>query len=286
MQEQQPHSFNIKGSLLHFDEPKVMGIINVTPDSFYDGGQYNSVDDAQAQAEKHLKEGAAFLDIGGYSSRPGAAEVSVDEELERVIAPIKAIKKAFPNCIISIDTFRAKVAEQAVNAGADIINDISAGEDDDAMFDTVAKLQVPYIMMHKQGKPKTMQENPQYDNVVLEIAKYLSERLAKLTALGVNDVWIDPGFGFGKTVQHNYQLLAHLDHFHIMDAPILVGLSRKSMINKVIGTKAKDALNGTTALHMLALQKGAHILRVHDVKEARQCIQLWQEYELATDSFK
>lgn len=274
MQSQAPYSINIKGRLFLFDQPKVMGIINVTPDSFYDGGNYNNIDSALKQAEKHLNEGAEFLDIGGFSSRPGADDVSVDEELQRVIGPIEAVKKAFPKAIVSIDTFRAKVAEAAIAAGADIINDISAGEDDAFMFETVARLQVPYIIMHKKGNPKTMQQNPAYGNVVVEVAKYLSERVGKLNELGVNDIIIDPGFGFGKTVEHNYELLKELEHFKMFDVPLLVGFSRKSMINKVLGTKPENALNGTTVLNTLALQKGAHILRVHDVKEAVEAVKL------------
>ena len=274
------YSLNIKGNLYSFDRPKVMGIINVTPDSFFDGGRYNSVENALEQAEKHLGEGADFLDIGGFSSRPGADVVSVAEELQRVVDPIKAIKDRFPRAIISIDTFRAQVAEKAVEAGADMINDISAGEDDEQMFETVRDLQVPYIIMHKQGSPKTMQQNPQYENAVLDIAKYLSRRVLKLNELGVNDVIIDPGFGFGKTVEHNYQLLKHLDHFQIFELPILVGVSRKSMINKVLGTKPENALNGSTVLHTIALQKGAHILRVHDVKEAVEAVKLVEQLQL------
>lgn len=267
-------SMNIKGELFLFDRPMVMGIINVTPDSFFDGGQYNNVDSALKQAEKHLAEGADFLDIGGFSSRPGADDVTVEDELKRVIAPIEAIAKEFPKAIISIDTFRAKIAEAAINSGAHIVNDISAGEDDEAMFEAIAKLQVPYIIMHKQGSPKTMQQNPAYGNVVVDVAKYLSERILKLNELGVNDIIADPGFGFGKTVEHNYEMLNQLDHFHHLGVPILAGVSRKSMINKVLGTKPENALNGTTVLNTIALQKGAHILRVHDVKEAVQVVKL------------
>ena len=267
-------SLNFGGRLYTIDEPKVMGIINATPDSFFDGGMHNSVQKVLLQAEKHLNEGAGFLDIGGYSSRPGADDVSLEDELKRVIDPIKAIKDRFPEAVISIDTFRAEVARQAIAAGALMVNDISAGEDDPDMFETIKDLQVPYIIMHKQGSPKTMQENPTYDEVTLDVAKYLSGRVLKLNEIGVNDVMIDPGFGFGKTVEQNYQLLRELDHFKRFELPILIGISRKSMINKVLGTKPENALNGTTALHMVALQKGAHILRVHDVKHAKQAIKL------------
>lgn len=270
------YSLNLKGKLYALDRPKIMGILNVTPDSFFDGGKHNSLVHALQRAEMMLHAGADFLDIGGYSSRPGAEEVSLSQELERVIAPIEAIKKQFPNSIISIDTFRAEVARQAVAAGADMVNDISAGEDDENMFAAVKDLQVPYIIMHKQGTPKTMQQNPQYSNVVVEVTTYLSKRALQLHEMGINDVIIDPGFGFGKTLEHNYELLRHLDHFQALDLPILVGVSRKSMINKVLGTQPKNALNGTTALHMAALQKGAHILRVHDVREAVQVSQLWE----------
>jgi len=270
------YSLNLKGKLHTLDRPKIMGILNVTPDSFFDGGKHNNVVHALQRAEMMLHAGADFLDIGGYSSRPGANDVSLEEELERVIAPIKAIKKQFPNAVISIDTFRAEVARQAVAAGADMVNDISAGEDDADMFETIRELQVPYIIMHKQGTPKTMQQNPEYSNVVVEVSTYLSKRALELHKMGVNDVIIDPGFGFGKTLEHNYELLKHLDHFQALDLPILVGISRKSMINKVLGTQPKNALNGTTALHMAALLKGAHILRVHDVKEAVQVTQLWE----------
>lgn len=268
------HSLNFGGRLYLINEPKVMGIINVTPDSFFDGGMHNSVQRVLDQAEKHLNDGADFLDIGGYSSRPGADDVAQDEELKRVLDPIKAIKDRFPEAIVSVDTFRAEVAQQAIAAGASMVNDISAGEDDPEMFDAIKELQVPYIIMHKQGSPKTMQQNPIYDEVTLDVAKYLSERVLKLNKMGVNDIMIDPGFGFGKTVEQNYQLLRELDHFKRFELPILIGISRKSMINRVLGTKPENALNGTTALHMVAMQKGAHILRVHDVKEAKQVIKL------------
>lgn len=274
------HSLNFGGKLYLINEPKVMGIINVTPDSFFDGGMHNSVQKVLDQAEEHLNGGADFLDIGGYSSRPGADDVAQNEELKRVLDPIKAIKDRFPEAIISVDTFRAEVARQAIAAGASMVNDISAGEDDPEMFDTIKDLQVPYIIMHKQGSPKTMQQNPTYEEVTLDVAKYLSERVLKLNEMGVNDVVIDPGFGFGKTVEQNYQLLRELDHFKRFELPILIGISRKSMINKVLGTKPENALNGTTALHMVAMQKGAHILRVHDVKEAKQTIALFRQLNI------
>lgn len=275
-------SLNINGRLHALDRPHIMGILNVTPDSFFDGGQYQRLEAVVQKAGEMLENGADILDIGGYSSRPGAADVSVQEELQRVVEPIKAIKDRYPQALISIDTFRAEVANQAVTAGAHIINDISAGEDDPEMFAAVKELQVPYIMMHKQGSPATMQQNPSYGNVVIEVAKYLSERAFILNEMGVNDLIVDPGFGFGKTVEHNYALLKHLEHFHMLRVPLLVGVSRKSMINKVLGTRPENALNGTTVLNTIAVQKGAHILRVHDVKEARQVVLLCEQLESST----
>lgn len=251
-----------------------MGIINTTPDSFYDGGKSNSIENALKQAKKHLNEGATIVDVGGYSSRPGAAEVTEKEELERVIPVIKAIINAFPEAIISIDTFRSNVAQKAIEAGAAIINDISAGDLDANMFATVAKLNVPYIMMHMQGTPETMQNNPAYKNIIQEITYYFSGRINTLRKLGVNDIIIDPGFGFGKTLEHNYEILGKLNHFQLLGAPVLAGLSRKSMIYKLLNTNAEGALNGTIAANMIALQNGATILRVHDVREAIECVRI------------
>ncbi|MEL7120793.1 MAG: dihydropteroate synthase [Bacteroidota bacterium] len=272
-------TINCKGKLLTLDQPRVMGILNVTPDSFFDGGQYDQIDGALYQAEKMIKEGADILDIGGMSSRPGAAIISVEEELKRVIPVIEAINKAFPERIISLDTVRAKVATEGIQAGAHLINDISAGAIDADMYTTVAALKVPYILMHMQGTPKTMQQNPDYEDVVQEVLDFFIQEVGKLRELEVTDIVVDPGFGFGKKLEHNYQLLKYMHTFLILDLPILTGLSRKSMINKVLGTAPKNALNGTTALHMVALQQGSKLLRVHDVKEAVQVIKLFLQLE-------
>lgn len=272
-------SLNIQGNLFHFDSPKVMGILNVTPDSFFDGGTLENEKQVLERAERMLQEGAHFLDIGGASSRPGAEAVSVEEELARVLPTIKAISREFPKAILSIDTFNARVARKAVEAGAHMVNDISAGDDDPEMFKTVMDLQVPYIIMHKRGQPQNMQKNPEYNDVTQEVLYYLAEKVQKLNKMGVNDIIIDPGFGFGKTVEHNYELLQKLELFHHLELPILVGLSRKSMINRVLGTKPEEALNGTSVLNTIALQKRAHLLRVHDVKEAVQAVKLWQKLQ-------
>lgn len=270
-------TINCKGKLLNLDSPIVMGILNVTPDSFYDGGNLSNEDKIIAKADQMLKEGATILDIGGYSSKPGAEEVSEKEEIERVVPAIKQIISQFPDSIISIDTFRSAVAREAVNAGASIINDISAGDLDTDMFATVRELQVPYCIMHMQGNPKTMQENPTYENVVTEVFFSLSKKVELLRKMGVNDILIDPGFGFGKTIEHNYEILNNLNHFSLMNLPILVGVSRKSMIYKVLQNTPTEALNGTTALNSFALTKGANILRVHDVKEAQETIYLFNK---------
>lgn len=270
-------SLNCRGQLLSLDQPVVMGILNVTPDSFFDGGRYNSETDALRQVERMLEEGAAIIDIGGMSSRPGAALIAVEEELRRVLPPIEAIATAFPDAIISIDTVRAQVAHAAVAAGASIVNDISAAAFDEAMYPTVAELEVPYVLMHMQGSPKTMQLKPDYDDVVREVLDFFIAEIGKLRALGVKDIVLDPGFGFGKAVEHNYQLLKQMHVFGITELPLLAGLSRKSMINKVLKTKPAQALNGTTALNMVALQQGAKILRVHDVRPAVETVKLWQQ---------
>ncbi|PCJ66582.1 MAG: dihydropteroate synthase [Bacteroidetes bacterium] len=271
-------SINIKGTLMDLSTPKVMGILNVTPDSFSDGGKYTDLDSAIMQAEKMVKEGVNILDVGGYSSRPGADEVSVEEELERVVPVIEKLHDVC-DLPISIDTFRSKVARAAVDAGANIVNDISAGEDDELMITTVAELKVPYIAMHKQGVPLTMQDNPEYDNVLKNVFEYLLAKKEECLNAGIVDLIIDPGFGFGKTIEHNYELLRNLNHFQLLGIPILVGLSRKSMIYKVLDSSAEEALNGTSFLHAYALQGGASILRVHDVKEAVECVKLWERLE-------
>ncbi|MEN8733178.1 MAG: dihydropteroate synthase [Bacteroidia bacterium] len=267
-------SINIKGTLMHFDTPKVMGILNVTPDSFSDGGKYDTTEAAVNQALQMLKDGADILDIGGYSSRPGADEVSIQQELDRVVPVIKELVK-HTDAVISVDTFRSEVAKQAVAAGAHIVNDISAGEDDEAMLNTVAELGVPYIAMHKQGTPKTMQYDPRYANVVGDVLAYLSAKKEECMAAGIQDIMLDPGFGFGKTEQHNYELLKNFAAFQALGVPLLAGVSRKSMIYKLLGIMPQEAVNGTTFLHAFALQGGAAILRVHDVKEAKECIELY-----------
>ncbi len=248
--------------------------MNITPDSFYDGGRYKRPFDAIKLAEKMLREGACILDMGAASSRPGAAIIDPISEQERLLPALKAVLKQFPEAIISIDTYHSSTARMAVDQGAHMINDISAGNIDKNMFKTIAELGVPYVMMHMQGTPENMQEKPQYNDIVKEVTAFFSERIAKLKNLGVHDIIIDPGFGFGKTLRHNYELLNKLDFFIITGLPLLVGLSRKSMINKVIGTQPIKALNGTTVLNTIALEKGADILRVHDVKEAVEAIKI------------
>lgn len=251
-----------------------MGILNVTPDSFFDGGQFEDIEPLVQQATKLLNEGADFLDIGGASSKPGANPVSEKEELERVIPAIQAVIDKHPDAIVSIDTTRSHVATEAVKAGAKLVNDISAGNIDPNMLEVVGELGVPFVAMHMQGTPQNMQNNPQYKNVWIEIQRSLAQTIEKAYSKGIHDVIVDPGFGFGKTVYHNYELLKHLDEFRHLNAPILVGLSRKSMIQKVLGVSAEESLHGSSVLHTLALSKGAHILRVHDVKEAKEVVQL------------
>lgn len=267
-------TLNCKGRLLVLDKPVVMGIINITPDSFFAGSRKTALDEVQRTAEKMLTDGATILDIGGYSTRPGASAVPVEEELSRVLPVIDIIHQSFPNAFISIDTFRAQVAKQAIETGAQLINDISAGDDDVEMLDMVSKSGVPYIIMHKRGNPQTMQKQTQYDDVVLEVMNYFTRKVAMLASAGIHDVVIDPGFGFAKQKEHNYALLNALGDFQLFGAPVMVGLSRKQMIRAVTGTDIEHALNGTTVLHTIALLKGADILRVHDVKEAVECIKL------------
>lgn len=267
-----------KGKLLLLDKPMVMGILNITPDSFYEGSRaIHDHSKILELSEKILMEGADILDIGGYSSRPGADEVSEKEELARVIPAINEIRRKFPEAIISIDTFRSKVAKEAVLNGADIVNDISAGSLDNQMMTTVGKLDVPYIAMHMKGNPKDMQTLTGYEDIIVEIAKYFSEKINKCKKAGIKDVIIDPGFGFAKTLEQNYGILRNLSYFKHVKAPILVGLSRKSMIYKKLETTAENALNGTTALNMAALINGASILRVHDVKEAIETVKLYKQ---------
>jgi dihydropteroate synthase len=272
-------TLNCNGKLLSLETPLVMGILNLTPDSFYDGGKYQQATEILQQAEKMLTEGAAILDLGGMSSRPGAELISVDEELKRVLPAIDLILKHFPETILSIDTVQADVAKRSVEAGARIVNDISAGRLDEALYPTLAALDVPYVLMHMQGTPQNMQQNPDYEDVVREVLDFFILQIGKLRSLGVKDIILDVGFGFGKTLQHNYQLLKNLHVFKILELPILTGLSRKSMVYKPLGGSAKTALNGTSALHMIALQQGSNLLRVHDVKEAVEVIKLWKQLE-------
>jgi len=272
----QSETLNIRGKLIDLSTPQVMGILNVTPDSFYDGYRYTSEDSIIKQTEKMLSEGATFIDVGGYSSRPGAEDISEKEELTRSIGAIKSIVKKFPTAILSIDTFRSEVARQAVLEGACLVNDISGGDQDQNMFATVAKLNVPYIVMHMRGTPQTMKTLTEYENLLKEITTYIQQKITLLEILGVKDVIVDPGFGFAKTVEQNFQLLEHLDYFKILDKPIVAGVSRKSMVWKTLEKTANEALNGTTALNMTALMKGAAILRVHDVKEAIEVVKLYR----------
>jgi dihydropteroate synthase len=267
-------TINCKGTLVDVASPKVMGILNITPDSFFDGGKYKNEKDILSQTEKMLFEGATFIDVGAYSSRPGAAHISEEEELNRIVPVIDVLIKNFPEIIISVDTFRSKIAKETINAGAAIINDISGGKMDDDMFETVANLQVPYILMHMLGTPQSMQLNPVYTDVTQDIISFFAEQIFKLHELKLNDVIIDVGFGFGKTINHNFEILKNLSLFKSLDAPILAGISRKSMLYKTLDISAKEALNATTSANTIALLNGANILRVHDVKEAVQAIKI------------
>jgi dihydropteroate synthase len=272
-------TLNCKGQLLSITEPIVMGILNVTPDSFYKGSRLPNGDELLRKAEQMIKEGAAILDVGGQSTRPKSERVTGDEELKRVIPAIEALYKNFPDQLISIDTFYAAVAKEAVQAGASIVNDVSAGTIDAALLPTVAQLGVPYVLMHIQGNPQTMQQDPQYKNVTLDVFDALSFKIKEIEKQGIKDIIIDPGFGFGKTIAHNFQLLRELSFFSQLKKPLLVGLSRKSTVYKTLQTTANQALNGTTVLHTMALLNGATILRVHDVKEAKEAIQLYLAYK-------
>lgn len=272
-----PQYINVKGKLIDLSVPRVMGIINVTPDSFFSGSRAESEGEIIEKAGMMLEEGADFLDIGGWSSRSGAGEITPEEEMKRVINAVRVVSSEFPEAVISVDTYRSEIAERAIlEYGAAMINDIAGGEADRLMFQTVARLQVPYIMMHMQGKPDTMQENPFYEDVTAEIIRWFGERIVKLQSLGVNDIIVDPGFGFGKNIRHNFELLKHLEDFSVIGLPLLAGVSRKSMIWKTLGITPEEALNGTTVLNAVALLEGADILRVHDVKEAVQTVKLVQ----------
>ncbi|MDO5981545.1 dihydropteroate synthase [Flavivirga spongiicola] len=267
-------TINCKGKLINLTSPKVMGILNITPDSFYDGGQHKNDTDILKHVELMLNDGATFIDIGAYSSRPNADHVSEADELKRILPIVNLILKEFPQVLLSIDTFRSNVAKQCIEAGAALINDISAGKLDDNMLQTIAKLHVPYIMMHMRGTPQTMQQQADYDDIIKDMLFYFSERIAAAKQLGIIDIIVDPGFGFAKTLEQNYELLNKLEHFKIIEKPVLAGISRKSMIYKTLETSAKESLNGTTVLNTIALQKNVSILRVHDVKEAMECIKL------------
>jgi len=275
-------TLNCAGKLLCLNQPVVMGILNLTPDSFFDGGKFTQPDACLQQAEKMLTEGASLLDIGGMSSRPGAKLIQPHEEMRRVIPAITAIKQRFPEAIISIDTVWATTAAEAVAAGAGMVNDISAGSIDAQLLPTVAKLQVPYVLMHMQGTPQNMQQNPVYTHVVEDLLTFFTQKLAYLRSLGITDVVLDPGFGFGKTVEQNFTLLKNLSVFRLLGLPVLAGISRKSMICRTLNINPQQALNGTTALHSLALLNGANILRAHDVQEAAETIKLMTAYHHAT----
>lgn len=268
---------NCKGQLIDLSIPKVMGILNVTPNSFFDGGKYKNEEEIISQVNKMLSEGATFIDIGAYSSKPSAEFVTEAEEIERIVPVIELILKYFPEALLSIDTFRAEVAKAGIESGAAIINDIAAGELDDKMFDVIAKYNVPYIMMHMRGNPQTMQTLTHYDDIVKEMLFYFSEKVKKARGLGINDLILDPGFGFAKTTDQNYEVLQKMELFNLLELPVLAGVSRKSMIYNTLGNSAQEALNGTTVLNTIALTKGAKILRVHDVKEAIECVTLFKK---------
>ncbi|MEL1240677.1 dihydropteroate synthase [Flavobacterium flavipallidum] len=270
-------TINCKGQLIDISQPKVMGILNITPNSFFDGGKYATEEEIITKVEKMLDEGATFIDIGAYSSKPSAEFVTEEEELNRIVPVVQLLVKHFPNILISIDTFRSKVASACIENGAAIINDISAGNLDDKMLEVVAHYQVPYIMMHMRGTPQTMQSMTTYQDIVKEMLFYFSEKIAQARSLGINDLIVDPGFGFAKTIEQNYEVMQKLSLFHNFTLPVLVGISRKSMIHKALSISADEALNGTTFLNTIALTKGAQILRVHDVKEAVACIKLFEK---------
>jgi dihydropteroate synthase len=268
----------MKINLFSLDKPVVMGILNITPDSFFDGGQHIIEKNILNHCDKMVTEGAEIIDIGAVSSRPGSIMVNESEEAERLLPALKSVRKEFPSIAISIDTFRSNIAKQAAELGADIINDISAGNMDEKMFETIASLGLPYIMMHMQGTPDNMQNKPTYEDLIEEIRLYFLRKIQKLESLGFNKIIIDPGFGFGKTLEHNYELLDKLKAFSQFGYPLLVGVSRKSMIQKVLDLPAQDCLNGTTVINTIALTKGANILRVHDVREAREAVRLINFY--------
>jgi len=271
-------TINCRGKLLDLSTPKVMGILNLTPNSFYDGGKFASENAILAEVEKMLKDGASIIDIGGMSTKPGAEIISAEEELQRILPHLKSILNGFPDTIISIDTVHSSVAQECLKAGAHIINDISAGRIDDRMLEVVSKYKGPYIIMHMQGMPADMQKDPQYGDAVAEVMDFLTERISACKQAGIADIIIDPGFGFGKTVEHNYKLLRNLSNFSNLNVPVLAGVSRKSMICKVLKVNPDKALNGTAVANTLALLNGANLLRVHDVKEAIEAIKITEAY--------
>jgi dihydropteroate synthase len=268
-------TINCKGQLIDLSKPKIMGILNITPNSFFDGGKYSNEAYIVAQVQKMLSEGATFIDVGAYSSKPNAEFVSVEEEMARIVPIVDVLVKKFPAILISIDTFRSEVAEACIQKGAVLINDISAGKLDDRMLGVIAKYQLPYIMMHMRGTPQTMQTLTNYEDVIKEVLLYFSERISVARSLGINDIIIDPGFGFAKTLEQNYEILQKMELFQLLELPILVGISRKSMIYKILNSNPKESLNGTTVLNTISLLKGANILRVHDIKEAMECVSLF-----------
>jgi dihydropteroate synthase len=268
-------TLNCKGRLLVIDRPLVMGIINITPDSFYEGSRFQDPERILLQAEKLIRAGADILDIGGQSTRPKSQQVTLDEELTRVVENIHSIHSNFPEVIISIDSYRSRVVKESVQAGASIVNDISAGSLDGNMLTTVSELQTPYVLMHMKGEPQTMQNNAIYENVTREVLDFFIQKQAECRGLGIRDLIIDPGFGFGKTIEHNFELVKNLAAFKMLDLPIMFGISRKSTIYKTLGISAEDALNGTTVLNTIGLMNGANILRVHDVQEAKEAVKLW-----------
>lgn len=270
-------TINCKGQLIDLSQPKVMGILNITPNSFFDGGKYSNENEILAKVEKMLAEGATFIDIGAYSSKPSAEFVSEEEELNRIVPVVQLLVKHFPEILISIDTFRSEVARVCIENGAAMINDISAGNLDHKMLEVIAKYNVPYIMMHMRGTPETMQSMTEYEDVVKEVLFYFSEKISQARSLGINDLIIDPGFGFAKTITQNYEVMQKLELFENLELPILIGISRKSMIHKTLEISADEALNGTTFLNTIALTKGAQILRVHDVMEAVECVKLYDK---------
>ena len=270
-------TINCKGNLIDLSSPKIMGILNITPNSFYDGGKYSLEKNAISKVDKMLKEGATFIDIGAYSSKPNAEFVSEEEELKRIIPVVKTLIKEFPETLLSIDTFRSSVAQECINNGAALINDISAGNLDEKMIEVIASNNVPYIMMHLRGTPQTMQNQTNYENLIKEMILYFSDKISKARNLGIHDLIIDPGFGFSKTTDQNFEILSNLELFKMLDLPILTGISRKSMIYKTLDTNPEEALNGTTVLNTIAITKGANIIRVHDVKEAIECVKLYEK---------